>query len=42
MSHWISQVVAASARYSALDEVRETVDCFLDFHEMREFPRKIE
>ena len=39
VSHWSSQVVEARARYSASDELHETVFCFLDCHETREEPK---
>ena len=31
----------AMARYSALADDLETLACFLDFHDTREFPRKM-
>jgi len=34
--HWISQVVAARALYSAYNELLEIVYFFLDFHEIRD------
>ena len=41
VSHWSSHVVVAKARYSASDELREIVDCFLERYDMRELPRKL-
>ena len=35
-----SQVTLAIARYPTLAEDRETMPCFLDFHEIKESPRK--
>lgn len=32
----------ASARYLSSEEDRETVACFLDFHETKESPRKMQ
>lgn len=40
MSQTISLVVLAKARYSASAEDREVVDCFFDFQETNESPRK--
>lgn len=37
-----SVVVVAMHRYSDSVDDRETVGCFLDFHEIREWPRKIQ
>lgn len=40
MSHCSSQVAEARARYSALEEERETVFCFFVFHETSELQIK--
>lgn len=42
VNHWSSQTVKARARYSDSKDDRETVGCFLDFHEIGESPRKIQ
>lgn len=46
LNNWHNQisslVVAARAWYSASADKRETVDCFLDFQEINESPRKIQ
>ena len=41
-SQVISQVALAIALYSASAEERETIGCFLDFHEIKESPRKMQ
>ena len=41
-NHTSSQVTFAIALYSTSADDRGTVFCFLDFHETREFPRKIQ
>ena len=38
----ISYVVTAMALYFASAEDLETIDCFLDFHEIRESPKKMQ
>lgn len=40
MSQVISDALAAMARYSASEEDRDTVLCFLDFHEIGELPKR--
>ena len=40
VSHCSSQVVEASALYSASDDDRDTVLCFVVFQETRDFPMK--
>ena len=42
LNHIISQAVEAIALYSALAEERDIVACFLDFHETKESPRKMQ
>ncbi|KAJ0754024.1 hypothetical protein HanPI659440_Chr09g0342361 [Helianthus annuus] len=41
-NHIISQVAEHMARYSASAEDRETVFCFLLFHDTKELPRKMQ
>lgn len=36
VSYWISQTVYAMVRYFASIEIRETIGCFFDFHEIKE------
>jgi len=40
--HCNSQAVVARALYNASEEDLETIDCFFDFHEIKEEPRKIQ
>jgi len=40
--HYNSQAVVARALYSASKEDLETIDCFFDFHKIKEEPRKIQ
>jgi len=42
VSHWSSHVVDAKARYSASEELFETVGCFFEHQEMSDGPRYIE
>lgn len=42
MSHQTSQVVDARAQYFASEEDLEIVACFLDFHDIRACPRKMQ
>ena len=37
-----SKHVLAIARYSDFADDLKTITCFLDFHEIREFPRKMQ
>ena len=40
-NHTSSQVIFVVALYLAADD-RDTIFCFLDFHETKEFPRKMQ
>lgn len=40
ISHWSSQGLATKALYSVSNEDLETINCFLDLHEISDLPRK--
>ena len=42
MSHRISQVTAAMDLYSASEEERDRVSCFLDFRQIKDYPRNMQ
>jgi len=42
VSHFNSQTVDAITRYFASEDDLETVACFLDFHEIKDSPKKMQ